>query len=134
MDDCRQSPVEPHDYQGLQLDTRVKEITDKYVDAEKASLAEAEARDLARPSRTSAASTVVSASPTEKRILGLRRRLFWIILALILIIIILAAVIGGVVGASQHSSSAPAPTPSSAPSNTGSPNVTDNGPVKSPES
>ena len=131
-DDHWQSPIELSDYQGLQLDTRAGDITEKYVDAEKASIAEAEARDLAR-SRSSAASTAdASRAPSarEKRICGLRRQLFWIILANILVIILVAAGVGGVVGGvvgSRHKKTTSASTPSSSSSGPASPNMTDGG-------
>jgi hypothetical protein len=111
------------------LDTRVRDTTDLYADAEKTFIAEVEGREVPsrQPTRSSAVSTVdtLATSPTssasEKRTFGLRRRFFWVLLVLILIIIILAAVVGGVVGARSsnnnlNGASSPSPTPSSAPS------------------
>jgi hypothetical protein len=127
-----QSPVEPSDYQGLQLDTRAKESTEKYVDAEKAFIAEAEARELVRSntSRTSAAATFATTIPAEKRICGVRRRYFWFLLAFIVIIVIVAAVVGGVVSSLNRGSqtSTPAsPSTSAAPTVNGTDNGTGNG-------
>ncbi|SLM37184.1 hypothetical protein LPUS_06915 [Lasallia pustulata] len=137
------SPVDSSDYEGLQLDTRAVDNTDKTLNPfqgysdEKAYLSQTTAIRGPPRSNNSAATTtdgVVSAvtddsiaSPEpKKRICGLRRQTFWILLSVILAIAVVAAIVGGLVGGLRHSSAAksnahapaPAATSSSAPTPT----------------
>ena len=138
-----QSPIDSSDYEGLQLDTRAVDNTDKNLNPfqgygdEKAYLSQStEARGRQRSPKSTATTTdgagsagtedsIVPPEPKKRRC-GVRRRTFCILFGVILAITIAAAIVGGVVGGRRHPSAtkstshAPAPaapSPSASPAN-----------------
>lgn len=117
-----QSPIESSDYEGLQLDTRAVDNTDKTLNPfqgysdEKAYLSQT--TEIRGPPRSNNSTATTSdgvgsagtgdsseSSKPKKRICGLRRPSFWILFSVLLAIIIVAAIVGGLVGG-RHSSAA----------------------------
>lgn len=117
-----QSPIESSDYEGLQLDTRAVDNTDKTLNPfqgysdEKAYLSKT--TEIRGPQRShdftattgdgvgsaGTGDSVVSSEP-KRRICGLRRQFFWILFSVLFAVIVVAAIVGGLVGG-RHSSAA----------------------------
>ena len=122
--DIMQSPVERGDYEGLQVDTREKRGFDdhqawmssdklkKELEGLQASPVATHGNHYYRPGGKAELvdENVVDLKANERRICGMRRKVFWILFGVILAIITTAAIIGGAVGGTRKQTS-PATSP-----------------------